>query len=279
MKNFKKIAIVSRIIEERIYPHIEKIVDLLTNEYDCDVSLNDSFAEAINFPQRIAIERLNEFDLIIVMGGDGTILWASRHSKEVPIFGINAGHLGFLTAATLNGELTSLKRIMSKDYVLERCMRLQPTLDGIKLPTALNEIYTTNKLIARISKLNISVNDFNLGDHLLDGLLVSTPVGSTAYAMSAGGSIIEHTIKAMHIVPVNSASISIRPFVVPFDSKITITVSKDFTGKIVIINDGILEGEFIKDSRLEIVKADSETVFIRFPDFGFFNRLQKKLGF
>ena len=217
--------------------------------------------------------------LLNILSGDGTILWASRYSDEVPLFGINAGYLGFLTTATLNGGNKGIDRVLQGDYVKEKCMRLKVILDGKILPTALNESYATNKLSAQICRLNISVNDYNLGTHLLDGLLVSTPVGSTAYALSASGSILEPRIKAMQIVPVNSVSRRIRPFVVPGEAKITITVPESFDGEAVVINDGILEGKFIDGSKLEITKAKTGTVFIRFPEHGFFNRLQNKLDF
>ena len=158
-------------------------------------------------------------------------------------------------------------------------MRLKVTLNGKELVSALNESYTTNSLIAKICQINLFVNDFDLGCHLLDGLLVSTPVGSTAYALSAGGSIIDHTIKAMQIVPVNSVSRHIRPFVVPSNTKITIKVPETFKGDVVVMNDGLLEGTFKKDSILEITKAKNETAFIRFPEYSFIKRLKDKLDF
>jgi len=279
MSQFRKIGVVSRLPKERHTKDCFEIIDILLEKYGLDVYLNDSFAEQINFSKSVKMEQLKDLDLIIALGGDGTILWTSRYSNEVPLLGINAGHLGFLTTATLEDKELCLDRIMKNDFILERCMRLKVTLDGKELPTALNESYATNKLSAHICNLNIAVNSFDLGQHLLDGLMVSTPVGSTAYALSAGGSILEPRIKAMQIVPVNSVSRRIRPFVVPGEAKITITVPKPFEDDVVVINDGLLEGKLTNDSILEITQAINETVFIRFPDYGFFNRLQDKLDF
>ncbi|NHJ32618.1 MAG: NAD(+)/NADH kinase [Asgard group archaeon] len=279
MSQFNKIAVVSRLPKDRHTKDCQEVIEILLEKHNLDVYLNESFAKQINYSKSVKMEKIKDFDLVVVLGGDGTILWAARYSNEVPLFGINAGHLGFLTTATLEDKELCIDRIMKGDLVLERCMRLKVTLNGKELPTALNESYATNKLSAHICHLNISVNSFDLGQHLLDGLMVSTPVGSTAYALSAGGSILEPRIKAMQIVPVNSVSRRIRPFVVPGEAEITITVPEPFEDEVVIINDGLLEGKFKKDSILEITQAPNETVFVRFPDYGFFNRLQDKLDF
>ncbi|NHJ03234.1 MAG: NAD(+)/NADH kinase [Candidatus Heimdallarchaeota archaeon] len=279
MSKFQKIAVVSRSDKEQIIELSKKIVKLLQEKYFLDVYLNEPFSEVMNYPQSFSMKKLKDFDLVIALGGDGTILWTARHAHEVPIFGINAGYLGFLTTATLENSETGIERIMKGDFVVERCMRLKSLLDSKELPTALNEIYTTNEQNAKICALNIHVDGYNLGCHRLDGLLVSTPVGSTAYALSAGGSIIEPNIKAMQIVPVNSVMRRIRPFVVPGSSKITITLPEDNDKEVVAVIDGDKGRKFEHDSILEITKAENETVFLRFPDHGFFNRLQDKLGF
>jgi NAD+ kinase len=279
MSQFNKVAVVSRLPKERHTKECLEVIDILVEKFNLDVYLNDYFAKQIDYRKSVKMEQLKDFDLVVALGGDGTILWTARYSNEVPLFGINAGHLGFLTTATLEDKDKCLDRVMKGDFILERCMRLKVTLNGEELPTALNEAYATNKLSAHICHLNISVNNFDLGQHLLDGLMVSTPVGSTAYALSAGGSILEPRIKAMQIVPVNSVSRRIRPFVVPGEAKITITVPEPFEEDVVVINDGLLEGKFKKNSILEITQAPNETVFVRFPDYGFFNRLQEKLDF
>jgi NAD+ kinase len=279
MPTIKKVAVVSRVAKERHRALSEKVISVLSEKYNLSVYLNDFFAEEMNFPNKTPMNRLSDFDLIIALGGDGTILWTARYADEAPIFGVNAGHLGFLTTATLSYCEECFDRIMNNDFILERCMRLEIALDGKLLPTALNEVYVTNKENAKICALDITVEGFNLGTHMLDGLLVSTPVGSTAYALSAGGSIIEPKIKAMQIVPVNSVMRRIRPFVVPGEFTIAISAPERFEKNVVAVIDGIEEGSFKEDSVLKVTKAKKETVFLRFPDFGFFHRLKEKLGF
>ncbi|MHA1354017.1 MAG: NAD(+)/NADH kinase, partial [Candidatus Heimdallarchaeota archaeon] len=256
-----------------------KVVKLLEEKYSLDVCLNESFAKSIGNSNAVNMTELNDFDLVVALGGDGTILWTARYSEEVPIFGINAGYLGFLTTATMKDCEQGFERIVNNDYVLEKCMRLKVILDGNTLPTALNEAYVTNELNAKICTLNLSVAERNLGSHRLDGLLVSTPVGSTAYALSAGGSIIDPSIKAMQIVPVNSVMRRIRPFVVPGEMEIKITAPKKYENNVVVVIDGRTEGKFLENSELVLTRCEKETVFLRFPDYGFFNRLQDKLGF
>ncbi len=278
MNDIKKVAVISRLSQDKHNKLANEVVSIFEN-YDVDVYLNETFAKVMKHSNSISMDKINTADLVIALGGDGTILWTARYSDEVPIFGINAGYLGFLTTATLDNSEISLQRIMTGDYVLERCMRLKLLLDGKELPTALNEVYVTNEKNAQICNLNLEVDGFNLGHHRLDGLLVSTPVGSTAYALSAGGSIIEPKIKAMQIVPVNSVTRRIRPFVVPGESKVTISIPSYSTKKVAIVIDGNEENKFPNDSKLEVTQAKRETVFLRFPDYGFFNRLQDKLGF
>ncbi|MHA1185450.1 MAG: NAD(+)/NADH kinase [Candidatus Heimdallarchaeota archaeon] len=279
MKKIKKVAVVSRITRKKHKEFSAKVVKLLEEKYSLDVCLNESFAKSIGNSNAVNMTELNDFDLVVALGGDGTILWTARYSEEVPIFGINAGYLGFLTTATMKDCEQGFERIVNNDYVLEKCMRLKVILDGNTLPTALNEAYVTNELNAKICTLNLSVAERNLGSHRLDGLLVSTPVGSTAYALSAGGSIIDPSIKAMQIVPVNSVMRRIRPFVVPGEMEIKITAPKKYENNVVVVIDGRTEGKFLENSELVLTRCEKETVFLRFPDYGFFNRLQDKLGF
>jgi len=278
-KQIKKVAVVSRITRKKHLEFSTKIINHLEEKHSMDVYLNETFAKAMGNSNAVNMTELNSFDLIIALGGDGTILWTARYSDEVPIFGINAGYLGFLTTATIRNGEESINRIVNDDYILEKCMRLKVTLDGNELPSALNEAYVTNELNAKICTLNLCVADYNLGSHRLDGLLVSTPVGSTAYALSAGGSIIDPSIKAMQIVPVNSVMRRIRPFVVPGEKEIIITAPKKYENNVVVVIDGHTEGNFLEESELKLTRCEKETVFLRFPDYGFFNRLQDKLGF
>ncbi|HUT79899.1 MAG TPA: NAD(+)/NADH kinase [Candidatus Bathyarchaeia archaeon] len=279
MTHFNKIAIVSRTTRSEHQIQCQQIVDLLIEKYGSSVYMNESFGKNMNYTKITPMEQLNDFDLVIAFGGDGTILWTSRYTNETPLFGINAGHLGFLTASTLKDGLKNLQRVMSGGYILEHCMRLNVKLNGKELPSALNEAYITNKLSAHICHLDLYVDDFYLGKHLLDGILVSTPVGSTAYALSAGGSIIEPSFKAMQIVPVNSVSRRMRPFLIPVGSTISITVPESFDGEVIVINDGFLEGKLHPDSIVKLTMANKKTIFVRFPDYGFFNRLKDKLDF
>ncbi|NHK31480.1 MAG: NAD(+)/NADH kinase [Asgard group archaeon] len=279
MVQFNKIAIVSRLSKSNHIPRCQEVINYLVEKHKLDIYLNKDFAKIMNHSKTVTMEQIKDFDLIIAFGGDGTILWASRFAQEVPIFGINAGHLGFLTTATLDESEAGIDRVMKDDIVYDHCIRLKATLNGKNLPTALNESYTTNKFSANICQLELKVNDFDLGCHLLDGIMVSTPTGSTAYSLSAGGSIIQHSLAAMQIVPVNSVSRRIRPFVVPGDFKITISVPDFFKDDVIVINDGVLEGQLDPNSILEITKASTKTVFVRFPDYDFFKRLQDKLDF
>jgi NAD+ kinase len=273
----KDVAVFARYIKKDDIQKVKNIIQYLIDDCNLNIFVNDFLHSLLDFPSTIDFEQLPSMDLIIALGGDGTILWVARYASETPIFGINAGSLGFLTSATLSSAISDIKRIMNDDYILEHCMRLSILLDGKPLPTALNEVYLTTKLPGHISVLEISVNDDYLAVDNFDGLIVSTPVGSTAYALSAGGSIIEPELKAIQIVPVNSVTRKIRPFVAPKDAKIRIQIPEDFRKEIVIVIDGIIEGPLSRDSVLECTGSSEETIFIRFPDYNFYSRLRDKL--
>lgn len=222
-----------------------------------------------------------ETECVISIGGDGTFLRAAEWvgSASVPILGINTGHLGFLASYSLNeiDELTDVilynlgKR--EERTLLEVKSSVMP--DGF-LPYALNEVVIQRGENASLVCVHAEIDGHFLADYLADGLVVSTPTGSTAYNLSIGGPILQPTLQCFVISPIAPHSLTMRPLVVSAESKLRF--SADSRGKKVLVS---LDGrdfaiESGKDS-LEVSKAPYSTIVLRRPDANFSRLLRNKL--
>ena len=175
--------------------------------------------------------RLNDFcdhDFIVVLGGDGTLLHAARRVGlcKVPLLGVNLGNLGFLTAVATGQVFAALEKIFQGELAPEERMRLAVrVVRGDKTifeSVVLNDAVLTKEALARILDLSASINGRRLTDYRADGLIVSTPTGSTAYNLSAGGPILHPSLSAMIITPICPFILANRPLVVPGEVELTI---------------------------------------------------------
>src|SRR5574344_1773679 len=159
-------------------------------------------------------------NFVFVIGGDGTILKAARfYSKtNTPIFGINLGRLGFLSQSSKENIENSVEKILNNDYEIQNRIMLQ---SGKFL--ALNDIVIKGTMTGRTSKFALKINDKFICNYLADGIIVSTPTGSTAYGLSAGGPILSPDLNAFVIIPICPHTLTARPLVIPDSEKITIS--------------------------------------------------------
>ena len=168
-------------------------------------------------------------DLLVVVGGDGTLLAAARllAGREIPILAINYGGLGFLTSVTMSEYHGDLERILLGEFVSDRRMMLIAKLirDGktISSGRALNDVVVNKGTPARMIEVEVCVNDDYVSTFRADGLIVATPTGSTAYNLSAGGPIVHPDLSALLVTPICSHTLTNRPIVLPDDSRLTIT--------------------------------------------------------
>ncbi len=182
-------------------------------------------------------------DLILVFGGDGTFLSIARHmvSRSVPILGINLGHLGFLTEFTEDTIYDELKRICKGEYSIQNKAMLDTSViragKAIFSRPVLNDAVITNADIARILDTELTIDGISAAAIKADGMIVSTPTGSTAYSLAGGGPIVHPTVEASTITAICPHSLTIRPIVVPIASKISVKVAKK-SGKALLTLDG-----------------------------------------
>ncbi len=173
---------------------------------------------------------LKDADIAVCLGGDGTLLKTARRvgKKRVPVLGVNMGTLGFLTETTPEKMYWALDRVFENNYIIDQRSILRVTIyrDGVKIYTnlALNDAVVNQGLFARLIDLRLEVNQRKIIDFEADGIIVATPTGSTAHALSAGGPIIHPSVHSFVVVPVCPASLSVRPIVIPSDRQLKVVV-------------------------------------------------------
>ena len=224
----------------------------------------------------------DQVDLMIVLGGDGTLLSAARAmgSHHVPILAVNLGGLGFLTSVTLDEMYPVLDQVLAgKHQVSERMMLDAEILRGGKVAEhqcALNDAVANKAAIARMLDFDVYVNGESVGRYRADGLVVATPTGSTAYSLAAGGPIIEPELDAFVITPICPHMLTNRPLVVPATARIEI----DFAAAeepVYVTLDGQIGFELKPKDRVAITQSASRVSLVRPPSKTYFEVLRNKL--
>lgn len=213
-------------------------------------------------------------DIVITVGGDGTILRALEKIDK-PIFAINSGGMGFLTEVESKYAISGLKQIIDGKYNVEERAKLKVIVDGKRLPDAANEVTVQTSRIAKIMYLKIFVEDELIETLGADGVIVATPTGSTSYALSAGGPILDPSVNAMVIAPLAPFKLSARPWVIPLEKKVGIKLfGKSKESKIVI--DGESPQSVTIDSNIVITGSEKKARFVRFGE-SFYQMFRLKL--
>ena len=224
----------------------------------------------------------SKIDTVIVLGGDGTILSIARMCAEydVNIFGINTGRLGFLTVCEVHEIVAMLERYMAGDFYIENRIMLDSKIILDKKNSfkqiALNDAFISRKGIARILGIDVYIDDIPANSFNADGVLVSTPTGSTGYSLSAGGPIITPEVDAIIIAPVCPHSLNTRSMVIPTTSKVTIKSRFD-VDDLYLTLDGQIQCNFSYDSEINVSVYEHKSKFIRFDRDYFYPRLKDML--
>ncbi|HER24223.1 MAG TPA: NAD(+) kinase [Candidatus Atribacteria bacterium] len=280
---FNRVGLVVNYEKEKTRETACKIIDWL-NSNKLKVCIEGNMGQAIgkkelNCP---ANQFLKEVDLIISLGGDGTLLRAARiaASEGIPIFGVNLGGLGFLTQIGINDLEKSLEKLYQEKYFLDERMMLNCSVERrgkeIKKFTALNDVVIGKGAFARIIGLATYVNNNYVITYSADGLVVSTSTGSTAYSLSAGGPIVNPSINCIILTPICPHTLSARPFIISEDDqvKITLEVSEE---EVMVTVDG-QEGFVLRpNDEVIIKKSEDEARLITFKEKSFYDILREKL--
>jgi NAD+ kinase len=222
-------------------------------------------------------------DLAIVVGGDGTLLNSARAliDYDVPLVGINLGRLGFLTDITPRTMIDSLDNILAGEYLIEDRSLLYSSViragKTIHVSDAFNDVVVHKWNVARMIELETYINERFVNSQRLDGLIISTPTGSTAYALSAGGPILHPLLDAITIVPVCPHTLSSRPIVVAGDDTIKVVVSKSNLENTQVTCDGQVPYSLLAGDQIEISKKDRSIRLIHPPQHDHYEVLRAKL--
>jgi NAD+ kinase len=225
-----------------------------------------------------------ELSGLISLGGDGTLLRAARYldGAEVPIMGVNLGRLGFLTSCRAKDFAKLLPRFARGQYQPDVRMMLEAVSGGgagappVRL-RALNDVVLHKGGFARVMRLRVSVNGEEIGILAADGIVISTPTGSTAYSLSAGGPIVVPTVESIMVTPIAPHTLSVRPIVLPPDAEIVVQ-PEDVPEEVLVTVDGQVGTSFGAGNTLTLRRSPHRVRIARFPGSSFFGTLRRKLG-
>lgn len=222
-------------------------------------------------------------DLIVVLGGDGTLLSIARHciGFDVPILGVNLGSLGLLTELSAAELFPAIEQCLNGSALIQSRMALSVDLkrNGETLASykCLNDVVLNKAALARIIEIHVRLGDGLLADIRADGLIVSTPTGSTAYNLSAGGPIVTPGINAIILNPICPHTLSLRPLVIDLSAPLEITLSED-SGEVYLTADGQLGHPVGKDDVIKIDTSPDTVKLVSTRKRNYFALLRDKLG-
>ncbi len=280
MDTIKKIGIFSK-----QKPDISrKVLQQLTSwlrEKNYDILMGPKTAGIIDETSNLKIEEIpSKADLIIVLGGDGTLLSVARltHPFDVPILAVNLGSLGFLTEVALPELYKTLEEVLKGESGIERRMLLNAFLlqggKAVRDDFALNDV-VINKSAARIVNLEVHVNGQYMTSYRADGLIIATPTGSTGYSLSAGGPIIHPSMNALVLSPICPFALTNRPIVIPSQSTLQVRLITEEEVQVTL--DGQTGYPMFRDDVLEIKQGPTPVNLIQAKDKNYYQILRRKL--
>jgi len=236
-------------------------------------------------PKNIEIvteDALRKCDLLLAIGGDGTVLSTARIAlgTSIPILGVNAGHVGFLAETRVEDLKTTLDLLQAGEFSTRNRMMLDAKIfredKQLACETVLNEVHIRARALERMVNLLVEYNGRYLTEYWADSLLVSTPTGSTAYNLSANGPIIHPSTSAFVLTPLAPSSLSVRPLIIPASAICQISSVSDSSLNLVF--DGRINNTLESHDKLVLSQSESVTTFIRMKNTGFVDALREKLG-
>lgn len=282
MKEFKKIGIIAKPHSPEAKPVIEALIPWL-KERQKEVFVDADTAAATGLPaiyQKSKIPGLVE--MIIVLGGDGTMLSVARliEGRDVPILGVNLGGLGFLTEVTLDSLYPTLEQVFKQEFIPQERLLLKAEVlrqgETVAHSYCLNDAVISKGFLARMIKLETSVNGQFVTSLRGDGLIIATPTGSTAYSLSSGGPIVHPAVDAMVFTPICPHTLTNRPIVIPATARVEAILKSAEEGAIATF-DGQVGVHLRQHDIVSITAVDHRIKLFRSPRRNDFQVLRTKL--
>ena len=275
-RNISKVMIVANLQKEGA----SLLIDDISNYLD---SLGIEVT-VFSYSGKTDIPKLASADLVFSLGGDGTVLFCSRivESLSIPILAVNIGDFGFITEISKqewksafikyqNGQLNLSRRVMIKVMVERKGSR-------VAFHKGLNDAVISSNGISNIIKLNLKINETDLGKYRADGVIIATPTGSTAYSISAGGPILDPEMEALIINPICPFTLSNRPIVVSGNEVIHITVEEDQRTDVILSVDGQDAYPLKSGDKIIVERSQTRALLIRSDKRNFYDILRSKLN-
>jgi len=270
-----RLAIVTKDASERVQSARRQLLDLVTQH--AHVVVTEFVA-----PEMVTTEK-QPFDLIVVLGGDGTILRTCRQlgNTQVPMLGVNLGRLGFLADSSPADFEKTWPQLLRGDYevvhhLMFECRWLRSS-GAVETFLGLNEASVQTGAALRILKIELRIEDELVTTYSCDGLIVSTPVGSTAHSLAAGGPILRQDLQAFVITPISPHTLTNRPLVDRADRTYCLSMPEVPDGATLVI-DGQIKCPLTTGDRIEIRKADVTFQLARLPGHSYYDTLHRKLN-
>jgi NAD+ kinase len=272
----RRIGIISRCDKEGVLDLVDKIIVHLRSRVD--ILLDPKTAEKLHLKgTQMADMRKNGAEFIISIGGDGTVLRGIQKMDDpLPVLGINMGTIGFLVDVAPVDSLSVIDKVLLGFEVEERS-RLGIMVNDEILPCATNEVVIITANPAKMLSYRIFADKSPLEELRADGVVFATPTGSTAYAMSAGGPIIDPRVDGMVIVPLAPYKLSSRPWVLPATSEIKVELTIPKKDAVLVI-DGQFSTTIKQEDTIIITRADKPARFVKTREDGFFEKVRNKLA-
>jgi NAD+ kinase len=236
---------------------------------------------AAGLPAGDILDDATRIDVLLTLGGDGTMLRGARlvGARQIPILGVNLGRLGFLTACAGSDIERALTLLAAGDYLVEPRMALEArsSREPEMRWRALNDAVLHKGGFARVFRIRASVNGEPMGTYAADGLIVASPTGSTAYSLSAGGPIIVPTVDSILLTPISAHTLAVRPVVLPPTAEVTLQ-AEDGPSELLVTIDGQVGTTFALGDTLTVRRADRPVLMVRFRETTFFARMRLKMG-
>jgi NAD+ kinase len=281
--SFKRVAIVTLQAGKDISETLSSLIAILKNA-DCEAYLERETAKLfpkVKLPTLGKDHLAQKVDLVLVIGGDGAMLHASSiaFDNNLPILGINRGSLGFLTDI-LPEKVSGVFEILHGNFLIEERFLLEVKSKSSKTTKnarALNEVALFSGTRGKIAKFDVLINQHFVSSYQADGLILSTPTGSTAHALSGGGPILEPSLESVVLVPILSHNLSSRAIVIQNDAKITLKISPKNLEPLVLSCDGKIVDHPPANTSIQIKKAKAKLKLLHPKNYDYFQTLRAKL--
>lgn len=274
------VSIIANPRKEKIYPVCRALIPWLEKR-GAEVFISKEVAQELKGVKKAykREEVAQKGDVLIALGGDGTLLEAVRllGGRDIPILGVNAGGLGFLTEVTLEELYPLLKNVLKGKFEIQERAMLEVTLPGApKKSFALNDAVITRGAFSRVLRLKLYIEGELSNVYLSDGLILATPTGSTAHSLSAGGPIVHPRLKVIILSPICPHTLTNRPLIIPGDKEITVEIDREKV-EVSLTIDGQVWKSLSPGQKIKIRMAKRVVKLITNPEKSYFEVLRKKL--